>query len=263
MVEQLSLIKTSVFHKRCQPKINAFTYHTYYLSVPLQRLSKLKSNLMLGINKSGLMSFHNKDHGSRDGADLKQWLTEQYANCQLEPDHHVVLIAMPRIMGYVFNPISFWLNFNEQKQLTSVLCEVNNTYGEGHNYICAEVNQQIIDRTKWYQLDKCFHVSPFLPREGRYAFNFDVTDHQVRICIRYYDQHDQLALTTSLTGQIKPFSRLSALKLYCVVPLMTFKVIGLIYWQAVKLKLKGLLFRNKPAQLAVKTTSNVHQRLNQ
>jgi DUF1365 family protein len=256
MVKQPGLIEANVFHKRLFDKVNQFNYQTYYLSLPLNDLYNMKSSWMIGFNRPGIMSFHYKDHGDRRGGPLMAWLEKEYAKHHLIPDKNIVLITMPRIIGYVFNPISFWLNYNDDKKLTSVLCEVNNTYGETHNYICVDETNHFIDPNQWYWLDKYFHVSPFLARNGQYAFNFNVT--QARLCIRiyYYNAKGELKLITSVSGTRKSFNPIQAFKCYMKAPFMTFKVISAIYWQAIKLKFKGIKFQSKPEKLETTSTTN-------
>ncbi len=134
MVTAINILKTNVYHKRHFPKVNAFTYTTYYLKIPLNIIDKAKSTFKLGFNKPGMMGFYNKDHGYRNDDDLNQWLCDQYEAVGKKPQQNNILITMPRILGYVFNPVSFWLSLDSQNNLTSVLCEVNNTYGESVSY---------------------------------------------------------------------------------------------------------------------------------
>lgn len=256
MATAINILKTKVYHKRHFPKVNAFSYTTYYLQVPLNLISKIKSTFKLGLNKPGLMGFYNKDHGYRNGENLNKWLNDQYQEVGIIPQQNITLITMPRIMGYVFNPVSFWLSLDNDNSLRSVLCEVNNTYGESHNYICCETDHAAINPEKYYELEKCFHVSPFLERAGYYRFKFDISENCVRIIIKLYDEKDRLKLTTSLCGYQQKLTTLRALHYYATIPLMTLKVVSLIYWQAIKLKLKGLPFINKPQQLDPKNTSN-------
>jgi len=254
MATPVKLLSTEVFHKRLFPKINSFTYKTYYLSLPLEKLKGLYSNFLFGMNRMGLFSFYDKDHGLRDGSCLIDWLKNQYKSQGLELKGNTFLVAMPRILGYVFNPISFWLTFDTNKKLTSVLCEVNNTYGENHNYICM-VSSGGISADKSFVLDKLFHVSPFLERNGHYEFNFAVNDNNLNIYIKHFDVNGDLKLITSLKSITCKLNYLNGMKHYCLIPWMTAKVTLLIYYQAIKLILKGIKFNNKPEQLNTKTSA--------
>ncbi|MDC0534305.1 DUF1365 domain-containing protein [Francisellaceae bacterium] len=256
MVTTVNILKTKVYHKRHFPKVNAFSYTTYYLQLPLNIIDKVKSTFKLGLNKPGLMGFYNKDHGYKNNDNLNEWLEDQYKAVDKQVGKNNILITMPRILGYVFNPVSFWLSMENNNNLKSVLCEVNNTYGETHNYICCEENGAAINSNKYYELEKRFHVSPFLERAGSYRFKFDITEKHVRITIKLYDENNQLKLTTSMSGKQQQLTTLRALIYYLTIPLMTVKVVALIYWQAIKLKIMGLPFINKPQQLSPKVTSN-------
>lgn len=232
-----------VMHKRLFPKVNQFTYGVYYLALPLPA-EPLPSRLL---------SFRNKDHGARDGGDVGIW-----AKSLLKPYgvaahvEHMMLITMPRILGYVFNPVSFFLCLDGENQLRAVICEVHNTFGEQHNYLCARADYAPITTDEWLEADKLFHVSPFLPREGHYKFRFSLTGEQLGIWIDYYDTRHNKQLLTSLTGKFSPLNSRSLRQTFWTHPLVTLKVIALIHWQAMKLFSKGIRYIVKPLQLQEK-----------
>jgi uncharacterized protein len=235
-----------VVHKRLFPKINQFSYCVYYVALPLPAI-KLPSRVL---------SFYNKDHGARDGSDVGDWARNLLKTYGLDAlVEHITLITMPRVLGYVFNPVSFFMCLDEEKQLRAVICEVHNTFGEQHNYVCARADHGVLSPDEWLQADKLFHVSPFLPRNGHYRFRFALTDHQLGVWIDYYDAHSNKQLLTSLTGSFTPLNSSALRRVFWSHPLVTLKVIILIHWQALKLTAKGIRYIVKPLQLLDKTSA--------
>lgn len=254
MIPQIFTAK--VMHKRHFPKVNQFTYGVYYLALPLHRLSDPQITDHLKINRPGLLSFCEKDHGAKDGSALEDWVRNTLSEYGLnETVKHITLISMPRVLGYVFNPVSFWMCFDQEKQLRAVLCEVNNTFGEKHSYLCVHDDHRIIGNDDWLTADKLFHVSPFMKREGLYHFRFAPKGEKLGIWIDYYDEHGNKQLSTALTGALQPLTKSTLRHAFWKHPLVTIKTIILIHWQAVKLCLKGIKYITKPTQKDKKLSS--------
>lgn len=235
-----------VMHKRLFPKVNQFTYGVYYVALPLPATPL----------PSRLLSFHNKDHGTCDGSDVGAWARTLLKTYDLDAQvKSIMLITMPRVLGYVFNPVSFFMCLDKDKQLSAVICEVHNTFGEQHSYLCARADHAPISGDEWLEADKLFHVSPFLPRNGHYKFRFALTENQLGIWIDYYDTESKKQLLTSLTGKFTTLDSRSLNRVFLSHPLVTLKVIMLIHWQAAKLFSKGIRYIVKPLQLISKLTA--------
>lgn len=235
------LYTAKVMHKRLFPKVNAFNYGIYYLALPLSQLSDIKLPVM--------MSFHPKDHGPKDGNNLDDWIRkilQQYGLDEIVEE--VTLIAMPRILGYVFNPVSFWMCKDTNHDLRAVLVEVNNTFGETHSYLCAHPDHRIIQAEDVMEAQKLFHVSPFLKREGHYLFRFSSNENKLGMWIDFYNAEGKKQLITSLIGKLAPLTKQRARKAFWAHPLVTLKTIFLIHWQAIKLVSKGIKYVPKPTQ---------------
>jgi uncharacterized protein len=124
-----------VMHARLRPRRNVFRYRVFFMRLPLSRLGRLR-NFFFSINRWNLFSFHYADHGARDGSSPERWIRRLLASEGIEnADGEVVLQTFPRVLGYVFNPVSFWLCHDRDGGLRAILCEVNNTFGEHHNYL--------------------------------------------------------------------------------------------------------------------------------
>ena len=253
MVMMSAIYTAKVMHKRLFPKVNQFTYGVYYLALPLDQLGRLDDGWRFGVNRRALVSFHERDHGARDGSPLEPWirgiLAEHAAHVAITD---ITLITMPRIFGYVFNPVSFWMCFDASQQLRAVLAEVHNTFGEAHNYLIVHSDGRALAADDLLYARKIFHVSPFLPREGSYQFRFAYNPESMGVTINYYDAEGQLQLITMLSGQFNAFNRMNLRRAFWQHKLVTLKTISLIHYQAIKLIAKGVHYIVKPAQLIVR-----------
>jgi len=245
ITKQPSIMFGKVMHARLFPKVNKFLYGIYYIALPLSQLQ----DLPIAYNRFAPIGFYDKDHGACDGSDLQRWARDILSDYGLDKiDGEIVLMCMPRIFGYVFNPVSFWLCHDRDNVLRAVICEVHNTFGERHSYLCAYPDQREIKHGDVMEGDKLFHVSPFLKREGHYSFRFDISDNKFSAFIDFYNGEGKKQLVTSLGGQFETMSRQTIRKAAWSYPLVTFKAIMLIHWQAVKLIAKGIRYISKPRQ---------------
>ena len=209
----------------------------------------LQQQTVLPSNRRAIVSFYEKDHGSRGTQNLQSWIDNiLFDHALTDIIDNVVLVAMPRIFGYTFNPVSFWLCLDKTNQVRAVLCEVNNTFGETHCYLCMNDDCSPIEKKDKLVAQKLFHVSPFLKREGHYEFRFSYSDVKLGIWINFYDENNNRQLITSLIGHFEPLTRASLHSAFWKYPIVTLKTIGLIHLQAMKLLLMGTKFVKKPLQ---------------
>lgn len=248
------IFTAKVMHKRLFPKVNHFTYSVYYLVLPLEKLAEITS---LKINRPGVISMHEKDYGARDGSAMYSWANQLLASHQLDTSvKHIMFVTMPRLFGYGFNPVSFYLCLDASRQLRAVISEVHNTFGECHSYIAAHPDHRILTRNDWLEAEKCFHVSPFMLREGHYRFRFATEENTLGIWIDYIHPNGNTQLLTALTGKLSPLTRQNLWKHFFTHPLVTIKTIIMIHWQALRLFFKGIRYIVKPLQKKVTITSN-------
>ena len=250
------ILTGKVMHGRLFPKKNFFSYGIYYLAFPLSHLDSLP----LGKGIFSPLSFHSRDHGACDGSPLEPWARAILKNYKLEKiaNGEIVLVCMPRILGHVFNPVSFWLCYDTEMSLRAVLCEVHNTFGERHTYICAHDDHRRIEPDDILTAEKVFHVSPLLKREGHYTFRFLHHDNHFGAWIDYYDGNGAKQLVTYLKGHIDIMNKQSLRSVFWGYPLVTIKAISLIHWQAVKLLLKGVQYIKRPPQMLEKVSSSAN-----
>ena len=169
---------------------------------------------------------------------LKQNGLDHLANGRLE------LLAQPRVLGHVFNPVSFWLIHDRAGILRVVIPEVSNTFGDRHSYLVHHDDLEPILPDQWLAARKIFHVSPFQPVDGGYSFRFDIRPDKIGIWIDYTSGNGGLLAT--LTGPRRPLTNRAILRSILRRPFGSRRVLGLIHWQAVKLWWKGARFRSRP-----------------
>lgn len=243
------LCTAKVMHKRLFPKVNGFTYGVYYLACPLSSLSALRLPVPF--------SFRMRDYGAKDGSDLQAWIDVILKQHNIEAGGEVILVTMPRMLGYGFNPVSFWLCLDKQRQLRAMLYEVNNTFGETHSYLCAHADGRVIQPDDVLTGEKVFHVSPFLPREGAYHFRVHFSpEKKLGVWIDYYAADGKKQLLTSMVGNLQPLTRKALRQSFFRYPLLTFKVITLIHYHALRLFFKGVKYIPRPQQHAMRLSQN-------
>lgn len=243
------LLPATVAHTRLAPRRNSFAYRVYYGAFALSDMADLPRHWGL--------AWRARDHGPGDGSALEPWARGILADCGLEgvTGGPIVLVAMPRVLGYVFNPVSFWLCLGSDDTLRAVLCEVHNTFGEKHTYVCAHPDRGPIGPGDWLESGKDFFVSPFINRVGSYRYRFSFSQKALGVWIDYLDEDGRPLLTTSMVGRLQPMTRTTLARAFWGQPLVTLKAISLIHWQAVKLLAKGVRYIVKPPQKPARTTA--------
>lgn len=243
-MSQIHHIAGTTFHGRKGSVENAFSYGVDY--VALDPEAEAFGPALFSRNGGNLVSLWDRDHGGapKDGAGAAWFRDVLAARGFGDLIERVELLAQPRILGHVFNPVSFWLGYDRQGGLRVVVPEVSNTYGDRHSYLCAHEDMRVIDAADTLQATKIFYVSPFQPVEGGYSFRFDLRDDRIGIWIDYSAGENGLLAT--LTGKRAPLSNGSILRACLRRPLGSRRVLGLIHWQAFKLWWKGASFRTRP-----------------
>ncbi len=240
MNAQPKLCLGHVMHRRLRPAVNAFVYPVFYVQLPVRDLAAAKCALF-SIDRRNLLSFRSQDHGPRDGSPLLPWIENLLAEHGLPNDGEIVLQTFPRVLGIVFNPVSFWYCHDRGGRLIAILAEVNNTFGGTHSYLLHRRGEPLADGEEM-RAEKLFHVSPFNEIEGGYRFRFQL-ERSVQLCRIDYDDAEGELLLTSISGKPQPWSAAALLNAFVRMPFLTLGVIARIHWQALKLWLKGVPFR--------------------
>lgn len=245
MTDSVDHIKGQTFHGRRGAVENAFTYGIDY--VMLDAEASARGPAFFGRNRAGFFSLQDSDHGGapKEGTGAV-WARDVLRTHGLEAvtDGKLMLLAQPRVLGHVFNPVSFWLAYDRQNRLRAVISEVSNTFGDRHSYLCAHHDQRVISREDTLRATKIFHVSPFQPVEGGYAFRFDIRPDRVGVWIEFTTGNEGVLAT--LTGARVQLTNGSIARAALRRPFGSRRVLSLIHWQALKLWWKGATFRSRP-----------------
>ena len=237
-----SIYNGTVIHKRFKPKIHFFKYKVFSLLLDLSDLNRLDKDIsFFSYNTFNLISFFDKDHGERDGSSLFEWVKKNLLENNINSENiKIKLLCYPRIFGYVFNPLSVFFVYNNQENLISILYEVKNTFGEQHTYIFKVENNNLLQ----HNCSKKFHVSPFIEMDCNYFFKILKPAEKISVIIDQYQLDDKI-LFASQDGRRVDFNSKELLKSYIKHPLMTFKIISAIHFEAFKLWAKGIRFVKK------------------
>ncbi|NMG38644.1 DUF1365 family protein [Chelativorans sp. ZYF759] len=243
----VALYPGEVMHARMKPFSHRFTYKVFSLLIDLDRLEEAgRASPLFRVNRAGLLSFHEADHAEIEGEGLRAMADRLLAKSGLaEPAARILLLAYPRMLGYVFNPISVFFAYGRDGGLLAVIYRVRNTFGERHSYVAKVEEGELSEAGLRQQRTKIFHVSPFIPLGARYNFRILPPGKAVRVRIHETEAGEPL-LAATFVGEEKAFTTASLLRALARTPLMTWKVVYAIHWQALKIWLKGATFHTSP-----------------
>lgn len=248
-----SLYVGDVWHKRRRPKRHAFRYPIYYLMLDLDAFERGTTMLPggLSLNRPNLFSVYEKDYGKRDGSSLKAHVLSLVTGSTVPPVSRVMMLTMPRLLGYGFNPLTVFFCLSETGETLAIVYEVHNTFGESHSYIyCHSTPGSTVPL---HDADKCFHVSPFYGVEGTYRFRVRSQADKLGLAINYLGRDRKLDMTASLTVAPLPLTGANLARLFLKIPFVTFKVTAAIHYEALRLWLKRLKVFSKPEQAKMRT----------
>lgn len=235
-----------VTHRRFRPVEHALRYRIFMLLLDLDEAGKLPR--LLGVDRPGLMSFYQKDHGDGSKSGLRAWLQEHLAEAGLSAPGKIQVLCMPRVLGHVFNPLTVYFCHDAAGALQALVYEVNNTFGGRHAYVLPAHGTP--DRVA-HGCAKTFHVSPFMDMDLRYRFRIRPPAATVSITI-HADDAQGIMLTAGFAGRRNTLTRTAIAGAALRTPWLGLKVLGGIHWEALKLWLKGLKLRPAPKPLAAR-----------
>lgn len=241
----------SVMHRRFRPKMHHFKYSVFALLADVDTLPELGRRLrFFSHNRFNLFSLHDKDFGS--GGDLRPHLDEMaYSAVGHGIVKRFVVLCYPRVLGYVFNPLTVFYGLDAEDRVAVTIYEVSNTFGERHSYVMAtEPDNGGVIR---HVCEKVFHVSPFNRVSGRYAFRTALPGETAAIGIRLDDEDGPL-LAAHFAGVRQPMTDRHLLKQFAVNMFLTHKVWLTIRWEALRLWMRGLPIHRKPVPPATQAS---------
>jgi DUF1365 family protein len=235
-----SLYVGEVMHARLKPFLHRFNYRVMSLLIDLDRLDEAdRQSILFGVNRRALYSFHERDHGRRDGSSLRAHAADCARAHGIDlAGGKVKLLCYPRLLGYAFNPLSVYFCFDAVGDLVLMIYEVRNTFRQMHHYVLpVAAPERRADLIRQEQ-DKTFYVSPFIEADMRYHFRISPPADTVKIRILETDRKGPL-LAATFSGRRSPLSSLSLAKAFLALPFVTAKIIAAIHWQALRLWTKG------------------------
>tara|TARA_B100001540_G_scaffold309618_1_gene326106 strand:- start:446 stop:1216 length:771 start_codon:yes stop_codon:yes gene_type:complete len=247
MIKESFIYDGKVIHKRFKPKEHYFKYKVFSLFLDLDELDQISNKIsFFSYNKFNLLSFYDKDHGDRDGSNLIGWVKNNLDKIDIDSKNiKVKLLCYPRILGYVFNPLSIFFVYNNSSELISILYEVKNTFGEQHTYI---FKTEPSDKSINNNCTKKFFVSPFMNLSSHYFFKILIPGNKLSVVIDQRDQDGKL-LFASQDGIRSELSSKNLLLSYLKHPFMTLKIISAIHFEALRLWLKGIKIVKKEKKI--------------
>jgi DUF1365 family protein len=230
-----------VMHARLKPVGHRFSYRVMSLLIDLDRLAEAdRQSPLFGVNRTALYSFHEIDHGPRDGSSLRAYAQRCAAEHSVDlMGGRVLLLCYPRLLGYAFNPLSVYFCYRATGELALLIYEVRNTFGEIHPYVLPVKSGEISDAGVRQRQDKLFYVSPFVEMAMRYHFRIRPPAERVQLRILETDRHGPL-LAATFNGSRRALDTKELLRAFFALPLVTIKIMAAIHWEALRLWLKGV-----------------------
>ena len=242
MTARSSLYRGRVRHTRLRPFNHSFEYRVYYLMVDIDDLVGLDDRLRLfSIGRPTLFSLDTRLHGPGDGSPLRPWAERVLADAGIDLDGgRILLLTLPRILGYVFNPISVWYCYGAGDTLEAMIYEVRNTFGDRHIYVTR------FEDGRTQQASKALHVSPF--NDMNQSYRFVPLDPGERLTLSIEQSDGQgIMFRAGMRLTRLELTDLNLMRLFITHPLLTLKVIGAIHWEALRIWLKGGTYHARPS----------------
>ena len=245
MIKNSKIYTGKVIHRRFKPKEHYFKYSVFSLLIDLDELEDIQKEISIfSYNKFNIISFFDKDHGERDSSSLKDWVYSNIKTLGIEEEVKIKLLCYPRIFGYVFNPLSIFFVYDKNSKLIAILYEVKNTFGEQHTYVFKTNDETVIQNN----CKKQFYVSPFIEMNCEYSFKILKPEEQLSVVINQSDEEGKL-LFASQDGIAQEFNNKNLIISFLSHPLMSFKVIAAIHYEAFKLWIKRIKLVTKKINL--------------
>lgn len=234
----------AVTHRRLRPKPHRLRYRVFSLLLDLDDIPAVARRLRLFSHRRfNLFGFDERDHADGTGNSLRAWVEGHLVRAGIDLEGGPIrLLAMPRVLGYGFNPLSVYFCHHRDGRLVALLHEVHNTFGERHTYLIP-VDEPVGAIRQ--DCAKTFHVSPFMAMDMRYEFRIRAPGEALNIVIRGQDA-DGPVIVAALAAERQELTDAALLRAFLRTPLLTLKVIGSIHWEALRLWRKGLKFYSKP-----------------
>ena len=224
----------TIYHKRFHPKVHEFKYNFYLLDIDLNYFENLKNSLF-SINKLNFLSFKTKDHFGKSD-DFLQNVDELLEKFSIKKTKNMRFFTLPRVLNFVFNPISALVVFDDNNQATHLLAEVHN-YNNGRVVYPIVLEKEGNSYTG--KVKKDMYVSPFFKTDGVYEFELKYDENKLFLKIDLFEDNEY-KLTAIFNSKAKDFNKKSSLNIFLKYMFSTFLVVTRTYIQAIRLFIKGL-----------------------
>ncbi|MCC5995199.1 MAG: DUF1365 domain-containing protein [Oceanicaulis sp.] len=231
-------------HERSAPFTHRFRYRIASILIDLERLDEAgRLSALFSVEGFNLYGFRSRDHGARDGSSLAQWARTRFEEAGIAIGQaRLRLLCFPRVLGYVFNPLSVYVAEGPDGALKGVIYQVHNTFGDRHAYV-APCSGATPERQ---EAGKALHVSPFFDMGGRYEFTLRAPGERFQLTIlKQREAGPDLLATMALRR--KPLTGAALVGLFASQPFSSLKTIGAIHLEALKLWMKGARYHRRPA----------------
>lgn len=242
-----SLYFGKVTHARLKPKLHRFNYNIFSLVIDLDNyLEARKKSRLFSINKSGVISFHEKDHGPRDGSSLRDYIDKLLSDGNINKPAKILLWCNPRVLGYTFNPLSIYFCYDDKDNVIALVYQVNNTFGQTHSYVAKVSENQKASPSIRNSAEKQFYVSPFLDMNLRYDFRIQPPEKALKVRILEHDETGPI-LSATFSGEYRKLSTRNLIAGMFKTLGLSWKIITGIHFEALILWFKGIKLIPRPA----------------
>ena len=240
MTLDVAVYEGDVVHRRLRPVQHALSYRVFSFLVDVDRLAETSARLKLfSYNRANAVSLYDRDFGAGDGSKIGEHARRIFRAAGYETKAaRILLLAYPRVFGYAFNPLSVYFLVDAEDRLVALNYEVSNTFSERKGYV-VDAGCMTPEGVYAQGCRKELFVSPFAAQNGSYHFRVKYTEDRLTVGVAYADSDGPL-IKTYFCGRARPLSDRLLGSLLIRLPLMTFKVMGAIHYEALKLWLKGV-----------------------
>jgi len=244
MISRSFIYVGAVMHRRLRPRPHHFRYRCFWLLIDLDELERLDRRLrFFSYNRLNLFCLYDRDHCDGSAKALRNQAMDLMRQACVDPEGcRISLLCMPRTAGYDFNPLSVFFCHRADGELSAVVYQVHNTFGERHNYVFAVPAGGALS----HEIRKEFFVSPFLEMDLRYRFRLKAPDARMSIAIAVHDELHAV-LQAVATGERRPLTDAALISIFLQIPVVTLKVMAAIHWEAFRLWSKRIRLLRRPA----------------